>query len=229
MITLKGSYVLKTKNQVIKSGSNLITFLGESFFLNRAVNNEFDPMKYIVFGNSSLNAKKSDISLGNETVRKRCVSEVDLDTKQIILKCSCTTSEILNTTEIGVANDLILISHDIYEAIDSSYLPENIDTIEVTYTFDLATSSTRGNWEHYTSINTGNTDYNIYYTAEENEVVGVTEDNTKSGYRKVASLNSLKSVNGGYYYDNSMNYLFIRTIKHDNPNREGYKIVISTR
>ena len=172
---------------------------------------------------------KYDLSLGNETVRKKCVCEVNMETKQIILYCSCTASEILGTTEIGVANDEILISHDIYEAINDEFITNDIDSVEITYTFDLSTSSIRGNWKNYTSINTGNTNYRIYYISEENPVIGVTEENTMSGYMNVSSLNTLKTTKGGYFYDSNTNTLFIRTTRADDPNGVGYKISISTR
>lgn len=224
-MNIHGSYTIRVGNKIIR-GNNIITLLGESFFMNRAINNEFDPIKYIVFGNSSIKAKKSDFSLGNETVRKRCVCEVNLETKQIRLYCSCSASEIVGTTEIGVANDDVLISHDIYNVIDDSFLTNAVDSVEITYTFDLSTSATRNDWKKYTS---GGSDNNIYYTTEENTVVGVTEENTMSGYRAVSSIASLKTTTGAYFYDVKTNTLFIRTTKNDNPNAVGYKISISTR
>lgn len=227
-MNIKGSYTIRAGDKVIR-GQNIITLLGESFFLNRAINNEFNPLSYIVLGNSSIQAMKQDLSLGNETVRKKCVCEANLETKQILLYCSCTASEILGTTEIGVANDEILISHDIYEVIDDEFITNDIDSVEITYTFDLTTSSVKGNWVHYTSINTRSTDYHIYYTNEENTVIGVNEENTKSGYVKVSSLNALKSTKGGYFYDRNTSTLFIRTTRADDPNSLGYKISISTR
>lgn len=225
MMSIHGSYVIKAGDKVIRR-NNLITLLGESFFMNRAINNEFDPIKYIVFGNSSIKARKSDFSLGNETVRKRCVCEVNLETKQIILYASCSASEILGTTEIGVANDTVLISHDVYEAINSSFITNTVDSVEITYTFDLSTSGTKSDWKYYSSGGSGK---NIYYTTEENTVVGVTEENTMSGYRAVSSIASLKNTTGAYFYDVKTKTLFIRTTKNDNPNAVGYKITVSTR
>ena len=55
------------------SGENLITLFGESFFMNRCINDEFNPIKYIALGNASNNPKKTDMKLGNETNRKVCV------------------------------------------------------------------------------------------------------------------------------------------------------------
>ena len=217
---ITGNYTIKAGNHIIH-GHNIITLLGESFFLNRAINSEFNPIKYIVLGNSSIQAKKGDISLGNETVRKRCVCEADLNTKQIVLSCSLTASEILGTCEIGVANDEILISHDIYETITTEDITNSVDSVEITYTFDLSTASQRSDWEVQSQA------YNIYYTVEENNVVGVSEEDTSSGYKAVKSISDLKTNTGAYFYNTTTKTLFIRTTKNDDPNN--YKILILTR
>ena len=210
----------------------MITLLGESFLLNRVINNEFTPIEYLVFGNSSIAAMKSDISLGNETVRKRCVCEVNLETKQIILSCSCTAKEILGTTEIGAVSGEVLISHDVYDAINDSFITNDIDSVEITYTIDLVTSSQRSNWKYYSSADSGNTRYNIYYTVEENPVVSVSEEisgvaKSINGYKGVKTLNALKSASGAYFYDDNTKTLFIRTINNSDPN--DLKILIATR
>lgn len=224
MINIQGRYTIRCGSKIIR-GCNLITLLGESFFMNRIVNNTFEPLKYIVLGNSSIQAKKSDITLGNETVRKRCATEVNLNTKQIVLYASCSAEEILGVTEIGAANDELLISHDVFERIDDEFITEDIDSVEITYTFDLGTASQRTEWTYYSAADTGGTTNNIYYVVEENEVKGVLETDTNSGYRSLNSLESLKSNTGAYYYDSATDTLYIRTTRNDNPN--GYKILIS--
>ena len=231
MINVKGSYVIRAGDNIIRR-NNIITLLGESFFLNRAINNEFTPIQYIVFGNSSIQSLKSDIALGNETVRKKCVCEANLETKQIILYCSCTAKEILGTTEIGVANEEILISHDVYEAITDSFITNDIDSVEITYTFDLSTASQRSNWQHYSSIDTTSKKYHIYYTVEENPVVSVSEEvsgvvKSINGYKGLKTLDALKNTTGAYFYNDKTKTLFIRTINNDDPNN--YKILIATR
>ena len=232
MIQFKGSYTIRAGETLIREGHNIITLLGESFFLNRAINNEFTPITYIVLGNSSVQAIKSDIALGNETCRKKCVCEVNLETKQILLTCSCTAKEILLTSEIGVANEEILISHDVFNAIDDEFITNDIDSVEITYTFDLNTASQRTNWEYYTSGDSGNTKRNIYYTVEENQVISVSEEisgvsKSINGYKGVKTLDALKNTTGAYFYDTNTKTLFIRTINNDNPNN--YKILIATR
>lgn len=222
MMNIKGHYTIKCGEKIIR-GTNLITLLGESFFMNRSVNNEFEPIQYIVLGTSSIKATKSDVNLGNETVRKKCVSEVNLNAKQIILYCSCTASEILGISEIGVANNEILISHDVFEAINEEFITDNIDSVEINYTFDLQSASQRTGWQYYTEGDDEEVN-NIYYIVEETTVTGVTEKDSNSGYRSVNSIDSLKLYTGAYYYDDITDTLFIRTTKNDDPN--GYKILI---
>ena len=78
---IKGSYTFKIplKNGTVKliQGNNLITFFGTSFFLNRAINEEFNTIKYIVLGNGTNTPHIMDEVLGNETIRKECSSSVD--------------------------------------------------------------------------------------------------------------------------------------------------------
>lgn len=198
------------------AGTNLITFLGGSFFLNRAVNDEHGTMKYICLGNGTNPASVTDNSLGNETIRKECIKTVDADNKKIILTCNFTPAQLLGTTEIGVANDDILISHDVYEKITNSTLEGNIGEIEVEYTFELSTSSIRSNWtrksdEEYNP-------YNVYYIDEPNPIISVLEEDNNYGYRKVNQLNSLKSLTGAYYYDSTLKKLYIRTSGNSDPN-----------
>ena len=204
MMNIKGHYTIKCGEKVI-CGNNLITLLGE------------------VLGTSSIKATKSDVNLGNETVRKKCVSEVNLNAKQIILYCSCTASEILGISEIGVANNEILISHDVFEAINEEFITDNIDSVEINYTFDLQSASQRTGWQYYTEGDDEEVN-NIYYIVEETTVTGVTEKDSNSGYRSVNSIDSLKLYTGAYYYDDITDTLFIRTTKNDDPNN--YKILI---
>ena len=219
-MNIKGRYKFKILLQDgtlrIIDGTNLITFLGGNFFLNRAINEEQSALKYICLGNGTNPADVEDKSLGNETIRKECVKTVDPDKKQIILTATFTPSQLLGTTEIGVANDNILISHDIYEKITNTTLAGNIGEIEVEYTFELSTSSIRSNWvqksdEEYAP-------YDVYYIDEPNYVVSVIEENNNYGYRRANQLNTLKSITGAYYYDSTLKKLYIRDSTSGNPN-----------
>lgn len=132
---MKGYYTIKLGENILKK-ENLITLFGDSFFLNRAINNEFKPIEYIVFGNSNVRPSKNDLTLGNETLRKQCFKKIDLENNRILLICNVEVNEIEDTCEIGVSNGDILISHDIYE-LDDNFIDETVDTVEIKYTFDL--------------------------------------------------------------------------------------------
>lgn len=218
---IHGSYVFKQKDKIILKGDNLITLLGESFFMNRAVNQHFDPMKYIVLGSSNARPKKSDVSLGNLTVKKQVTSSVDLINKKIILEATLEAGEVLGTCEIGVANDDVLISHDIYEKMTSSFLEDSIGEVDVTYTFEITTGSIRKDFNKVADKNY------TYWIAEPALVVGVTEKDTNSGLRVVSSIADVESNVGSYYYSIQTKNLYIHTTRNSNPNLEN--IIIETK
>lgn len=221
-----GTYKLTSNGRVLCENHNIITLLGESFFLHRAIDEEFNPIQYIVLGDSSISANKNDLTLGNETVRKICTKEVNLDTKQIILKCNCSIGEIENTCEIGVANNNILISHDVYE-LPEDMLDSSMESVDISYIFQLTTLTDRRDWKPATSFDEETVKYNIYYLYEENNVTGVFEKDTKSGYHYVNSAESLKENTGAYYYDVVTGTLYIRTINKNNPKNK--EILIQTQ
>ena len=218
---IHGKYVFKQQDKIILEGNNLITLLGESFFMNRVVNQHFEPIKYIMLGSSNARPKKSDISLGNLTVKKQVTSSVDLINKQIILKATFEAGEVLGTCEIGVANDDILISHDIYEKMSSSFLEDSIGEVDVTYSFELTTGSIRKDFNKV-----ADKDY-TYWIAEPSLVVGVTEKDTNCGLRYVDSIDDVEDTVGSYYYSISTKNLYIHTTRSSNPNLEN--IIIETK
>lgn len=223
-INIKGSYIFRQNGKIIRKGNNLITFYGESFFLNRPINNNFNTMKYIVLGNGFNHPRKMDSKLGNETYRKECVKQADLDNKRILLKSNVLTSDVIGTCEIGVANDDILISHDVYEKIHASDLNASVGEIEIEYSFQLSTSSIRSDWKKLTNTHA---DSNIYYVSEPNEIIGVLEENTNCGYRKTNSLDELSGYLGAYYYDHSLGNLYIRTSRSTDPAND--TIIVQTK
>ena len=218
---LHGSYVFKQRDKIILKGNNIITLLGESFFMNRAVNQHFEPIKYILLGSSNARPKKSDISLGNLTVKKQVTSSVDLLNKKIILEATFEAGEVLGTCEIGVANDDILISHDIYEKMTSTFLEDSIGEVDVTYTFELTTGSIRKDFNKVADKNY------TYWIAEPSLVVGVNEKDTNCGLRCVTSIEEVESTVGSYYYSIQTKNLYIHTTRNSNPNLEN--IIIETK
>lgn len=183
---------------------NLITQFGESFFLNRWINDAFNPIEYIAIGNGTNTPQKVDLSLGNETSRRRCICEADLDYKRLILKANFKAEDMLGTTEIGVFNNQIMISHDTYEKIDDTFLAGAIGEVNVEYIFQLSTGTIRRGWQEASGRN------NVFYIPEKNNVVGVFESRTGSGYRRLTSLADLNNIKGGYYYDSESQNLYIR-------------------
>ena len=216
MIDVKGEYriiipiinMFLNERLVIK-GTNLITTQGDCFFMNRWINDEFDVIKYIVLGKATDRPLKSNKKLGKETCRKLCTGKSNPKTKKLCLSCEVTASEILDTCEIGVANDEILISRDIYEKISSTFLGDSTSSVHIDYCFTLVTGSLRSNWKQPSG-------YPYYYVYEPNIVVGVNELDSGSGYNQVASKDDL--VPGSYFYDVKSRNVYIRCIGDADPN-----------
>lgn len=163
--------------------------------------------------------------LGNETSRKTCIKEADLQNKSVKLTCSFNASEIVGTTEIGVyctnqSKSVVLISHDIFEKIENSLINNLSGSVEVEYTFLFTTSTTRKGWvklENY---------QNVYYIYEPSNVTGVIEEDV-NGYTARTDIASVENNKSSYYYDstNTRN-LYIHTMDDENPNNQ--KMLIQT-
>lgn len=218
---IKGHYCFKQDGEILFEGDNLITLLGESFFLNRAINNQFEPIQYIVLGTGSTRPKKTDIELSYLTAKKKVSTSVDLNSKQIILNATFEANEVINTSEIGVSNDDVLISHDIFNRIGADFLNNSIGKVDVEYTFKLTTGAVRKDF-----IKSDNYDY-VYWIAEPTQVVGVSEEDTQSGYRNVGSIADVESNAASYYYSRDTKNLYVHTSNNNNPNL--MNIIIETK
>lgn len=227
MINVKGEYCFKIHlqsmflNKIIEiKRNNLITLRGEAFFMNRWLNEEFEPIKYICLGKGTANPRKSDEKLSMQTIQKACKTSVDLSNKQLVLSADFTAAEIRDTTEIGVKTGCDrLISHDSYEKILSSILDNVTSTVHLDYYFIVGTGSVRGNWKVYDASN------NIYRVYEPNNVVGITENNTNSGYLRKTSIDELTP--GSYYYNKNTKDLYIRNSSDADPNND--EIIVQTK
>lgn len=228
MINVKGTYTfeipintmfLNTKLKI--HGENLITLFGASFFMHRWIDNEFEPLKYIVIGKGTKRPLITDEKLGSETCRKLCKTNVNLNTKTLELSCNFTSKEILDTTEIGVANDKILISHDLYQTLSSDIIGSLTTTVNLTYNFHLTTGSLRTSWKKSTQYN------NLYYVYEPTKVNGVIEYNTGSGYVRKNNPAQVVQNKGSYYYDTTNKNLYIRTSDDTHPDNN--EIIIQTK
>jgi len=225
---LKGTYTfeipittmfINTKLKIY--GENLITLFGASFFMHRWIDNEFEPLKYLVLGKGTKRPLITDESLGSETCRKLCKTNVNLNTKTLELSATFTAKEILNTTEIGVANDKILISHDLYTTLSEDVIGELTTTINLTYNFHLDTGSLRTQWKKSTQHT------NLYYVYEPTKVTGVIEYNTNSGYVRKNSIEEVVNNKGSYYYETTTKNLYVRTSDDTHPDNN--EIIIQTK
>lgn len=196
-------------------GENLITLLGESFFMNRWINEELAPLQYIVLGKGTRRPQKNDLELAYETCRKIATPKVDLQNKELVLSASFSAEEIIDTTEIGTHTGEILVSHDLFKAINQNLiLGDKTSTINIDYSFSLSTGSQRSGWT------VSSEDNRIYYVYEPTTVLSVIEQNTGSGYTQKNNIQELKEASATYYHDSKTKNLYIRTSKDSNPNLE---------
>lgn len=195
------------------TNTNLITLKGKSFFLHRWIDNEFEPIKYIVLGKGTARPLESDSSLGSETCRKLCNMKVYPKQNLLEISCNFTAKEVVDTSEIGVCNDKLLISHDLYETLSANVIGDLSSNIYLTYNFYISPGSLRNYWQLSEVYKNS-----IYYIYEPNNVSGVLEYNTGSGYVRKNDINALKSSRGSYYYDKKSRNLYIRTSDDSNPN-----------
>ena len=223
-ITVKGSYIFRQNGEIILQGNNLITLWGESFFLRRPINQDFKPIQYICLGNGTNRPQKHDLNLGNETVREECLNIADTKKKQMILKAVFNVCDVEGVSEIGVVNDKILISHDVFDEIK---LNDNVtnENIEVEYTFQFSTSSLYKGWVQKVD---GDWKYDhIYYIDEPSRIMEVYESDNEKGYVKVNKLTDLKTIEGAYYYNPHLEKLYICTSQRDNP--LNHNIIVQTQ
>lgn len=202
MINIKGHYKIIQDKKIIYESDNLITFYGEIFILNRMINNTFEPIEYLVIGNAHNTPLKTDISLGNETSRRTCDKKADITNSLIRLTSSFNTDEIVGASEIGVATDKFLISHDTFEKINSEVINTLIGTVEIEYTFEFQTSTIRQDWTLANDCTC------TYYVYEPSYVVGVFE-NKNIGYTQVNSKEEVEEKQATFYYDFNLHNLYI--------------------
>lgn len=210
MINIKGEYTFTQGDRTLLHGENLITLIGESFFMNRWINDEFTPITKILLGKGTARPRKTDTQLSKLSISKDVKPTVDLTNKRLTLTVDLTATEVLNTTEIGVSNGEILISHDIYEKISEEMLQDDTTSmIHLTYNFNLTTGGLRSNWVPTKDDNS------IYYIYEPATVTGVVEVSSGNGYVRRASIDELKDNEGTYYYSTGSKNLYINPLTSD--------------
>lgn len=229
MIRVKGAYTFCSRLQnmfldteIKVEHNNLITLLGESYFLNRWCNSEFNTINYVALGTGTRKAQKRDNGLVAETVRRQIQPVVDLNNKTVYFTVDFEASEIKDTTEIGVFCDDILVSRDVYTAInvENGLLADNTSTVNLTYTFGLETGSYRRDWTKHTGYE------HVYSITEPNTVKSVIEENTGSGYVRRNSIQEVEENKASYYQQNNTKVLYIHTTTGETPESED--IIIKT-
>ena len=157
-LNIIGEYLIKHKSNILIKKHNLITFRGESYFLNRLLNDELKPIQYITLGKGTGRPLKGDNNLYKPKLQKEFKSRIDLNNKAIILTCEIPAHEIIGMSEIGVTNGEILISHDTFQPITDELLEEDSSsTVQIEYSFNLSTGGIRREWKQSTIGN------NIWY------------------------------------------------------------------
>ena len=224
---IHGTYKFKQEGKTIYTGHNLITFYGMVYFLNRMINDEMNPLKYIGLGNGEIPPSKNDIKLGNEIIRTECGKQADIEQDIVRLTASFNAKNVVGVTEIGVigvseengTTSDYLISHDTFEEITGNMLTNPVGTVEVEYTFHFSNSTIRQGWE----VLTGKS---IYWIYEPSEVIGISEESTGNGYLKVDSKEAVIEKTATYYYDNLLKNLYVH-IRNEDLNMND--ILIQTR
>lgn len=219
-INISGKYCFEIPVQtmflnekLIIKGHNLITVFGEAFFLNRWINNDLEPIRFIVLGKGTRKTSKNDKELASETIRKQAMANVNIPLHRLELTADFTVSEIVECSEIGTSNGEVLISRDLFSKIPADITPNSSDTnVKLTYIFSLISGSVRGNWKQSAKRK------DIYYINEPVAVKGVFEANTGSGYKKCNSIEEMTA--GSYFYNTTNQCLYIQTLKGTDPNTE---------
>ena len=216
------------------TNKNLITLKGESFFLNRCINDLFNPIQSICIGNGINAPQKFDEKLGNETKRKSCSQEVLLDENKLKLTTNFLTEDLLGATEIGVLTTTlegkeILISHDVFNTtlLNEALMYGATGSIELEYSFYFSSSQLKTGWRKYKRDN------NVYWVFEPNEVRSVFDDTTNYGLRKLNNIIEVQDIKNSYFHDkNGTKNIYIH-LYHENdtdaPNPNHHDILIENR
>ena len=203
-----GEYTIKANNKTLIHKNNLITTEGEKFILQRLINNRTDYINDIAIGDGGGIANKNDTALNNLKTATNINTTVDTTNKELRLTGTFETTTASNINEIGVRTTLEkLITHDTFENLT---LPAN-SSIAITYTFKLGISTITDDW-------TASDDYdNVYYTYDNQTVLGVEETDTQNGYKIEETINDVNENIASFYYNSENGILYIHTSDNQTP------------
>lgn len=206
--TIIGEYIIKADNKTLIHKNNLITTEGTKYILQRLINNRTDYINEIAIGEGGGIANKNDTSLNKIRTTTSINSTVDTSNQELRLTGTFETTTASNINEIGVRTTLEkLITHDTFEDLT---LPAN-SSIAITYTFKLGISNITDDW-------TSSDDYdNVYYTYDNQTVLGVEETDTQNGYKIEETINDVNENIASFYYNSENGILYIHTSDNQTP------------
>lgn len=198
--TMFHNYEMYIKNH------NLITYIGEDYFIERWINNDYGLINKILLGKQGITPSKSKKTIDNATE----ITDITLSNRKtsLLITTEVKGTDVNDVNEIGVmTTDERLISHDVHSRI---VVPES-STINIDYQYILTNGAYENNWERYSP------DKDIYKVNVLEEVSYVIEEDTNKGYTKVESIEDL--TNGTYcqIIDGDIIILYIITSDNTNP------------
>lgn len=204
---IKGKYKFTTHNgdyKITRYGENLITLLGQSYFLNRWKDNLLEPIDKLCFGKSSRAPDKQDQDLGNQTYQVQPKMSVNLLENSLNMSATLNPEQLIGVCEIGVKTaDNILVSRDVFKPFTADILGAS-SSINIDYQYVIETGDVHSDWTPYTQKQ------GVYYTSTKNIVTGVFDENG-NGYIKKNSIDELTEA-GTYYYSNTAQKVYIKPV-----------------
>lgn len=213
---ITGKYKIYVDGKLKLDKTNLITSIGEQYFLQRWITNTDDILNIIGVGTEGNIAPKKSDSIDNgfsPTTKTTVNKNVDYANRQIVLTGNFTSDNTNNINEIGVLTSANrLISHDCFEKIT---IPSN-STLSITYIFTLSLGLIKTEWTKLSGYT------NVYKANETQTVKAVEETDTQSGYILYSNLTDVDKTRNSFYYANGK--LYVHTSDDNAPNNHTIEI-----
>lgn len=201
--TMFNEYKMKVTNH------NLITNVGERYFLERWVSNNSDVINRIGLVQEDTVALKTDTELPDNTNLKE-IDSYHIEPSKLILKLELVGSELDGVNGIGVlTKDNKLISHDTSFSIN---VPPN-SIVNVDYQYILTDGAYINEWILYDS------DENIYKYESNLPVKYIVEEDTNIGYSLSENKTNLTENSYCVEEENNKYIIYIKTSDNLNPNQ----------
>lgn len=188
----------------------MITDKGIAYFLNRLISNQTNVINGVVLGTGLKIPSGRDTRLTNPTLIKTCTPRIDLKNRRLILSVRLTAKELEGITEIGATSNGELLTHDLV----TGPIDPVVNDINLEYIIELENAYIQEVWKKHEQL---------YEIRQPDFVKGVTEESTNSGYKRVNNTEEVST--GTYYYDESKEMLYIRTIDDKSPSSKEIKVI----